>query len=231
MYKDCQVTDEGDVYEIQEDGSISKIGTIHELPEPKEEGTSALIIFLWIFLIVAIVAAVALGLRYKKANEDVKKYENLYSDARYDSENMENRYDQIQNDLRETQSELQNIKSSLSAFPMLVSRIELAGTDVYDNIINSYGSTWFYTSDIAGIYVRLKYVGIQQGNVSLQIRMFKGDDQWEYYRNVYAYRGENIADNVLYLDYDATYGWPCDNYRVEVWNGNICLGLTNFTVY
>ena len=228
MYKDCQVTDDGDVYEIQEDGSISKIGTIHELPEPKEEGSSALIVFLWIFLIVAIIAAVALGLKYKKANDDVKKYENLYSDARYESENMENRYDQIQSDLRETQSELQNLKSSLYGIPMAISKIESCGKDEYGNLYYSYGNDHF-ANYIKRVDFRLSYVGISAGYTTLNLQFYRnGSYFWNTNVGVNVSQGRNICE-INGIGYDKFF--PVGDYWVEIWCGGNCLGMTKFWVY
>lgn len=228
MYKDCQVTDDGDVYEIQEDGSISKIGTIHELPEPKEEGTSALTIFLWIFLIVAIVAAVALGLKFKKANEDVKKYENLYSNEREASEDMESQRSVLQDRLQNAQSELQNLKSSLSGIPMAISKIETCGK-------NESGSTYYFDEEdnfpnyIKRVDFRLSYVGISAGYTTLNLQFYRNGSYWLSNNvNVTVYQGRNTCD-IYGIGYDNYF--PDGDYRVEIWSGGNCLGVKKFWVY
>ena len=71
MNRDCQVTDKGDVYEIQSDGSISKIGNIHHSRDNNG--------WLWFFIIVAIIASIILSICLRSARRKASDFERQYN--------------------------------------------------------------------------------------------------------------------------------------------------------
>ena len=107
MNRDCQVTDNGDVYEIRTDGSISKIGTIHE--NPSNTNTDYSNGWLWFFFVVAVIAVIVFIGLYADANKRADDYEAQYRSANYQ---LENARDEIES-LRGNYSRLEGNYASL----------------------------------------------------------------------------------------------------------------------
>ena len=85
MYRDCQVTDSGDVFEIQKDGSISKIGSIKESTTSGGDATSGRGAsgWLWFFFFLVAIVAVVLGIKYYHSDEEINRYKESLSDINY----------------------------------------------------------------------------------------------------------------------------------------------------
>lgn len=227
MYRDCQVTDDGDIYEIQKDGSISKVGSLHETSNSGHSSG-----WLWFFLIIAIGAAVVFILRFKDAESKIENLTNLYSESQEDYYMSRNNYNSIS-------SELQTLKSNLKDFPILISDVEVG--NVYDDgtIETSYGG-YIYSSRTMYLKPRIRYVGTTSGQITLKVKLYnkygdlsRGNNSpygYTYKWNIDVSPGNNTC-TLNGWGNSSMGNWPSGNYKYEIWYNNRCLAVKEFTVH
>ena len=238
MNRDCQVTDKGDVYEIQSDGSISKIGNIHHSRDNNG--------WLWFFLIVAIIASIILGICYDDAEKSLRS-------ARRKASDFERQYNSAQQDIRRLNSDLQeanrqknqavqelnDFKANLRNFPLLISDIEIGNQYANGATETSYGG-YIYSSRSMYLAPKIKYVGLNSGYATLKVKFYTPDGtlskgssspyDCSYTNSMYVYSGKNEYSLSSWGGSSMGH-WRKGSYRIEVWYNSTCLAVKNFTIY
>ena len=235
MNRDCQVTENGDVYEIRTDGSISKIGTIQENTNTGHSNG-----WLWFLLIVAAAAVIVFGALYDDANKKAKNFEYLYNDSYYSLENKQGEYSSLQNKYDELSREYQAFKSSLRGFPLIISDISVGNTYSDRSIETNYGG---YISSSRTMYLtpQIKYIGLNSGqSITLKVKLYtpdgslsRGNTSPSGYSNetqIYINAGEQSATLIGWGGSSMGH-WRAGKYRYEIWYNNRCIGMKEFTIY
>ncbi len=250
---DYQISNDGTIFNIKEDGSISKLGKIENgrivgvsnhttssNPDNSDSGKGALVFFLVVFIIVAAI----LGFLLRKSMRDNEYVVSIYSSR---ISTLETKIGSLEGDLRAAWSERDATKRELSDFrdyvgrtiPFVISDIEIANT-YYDGAIETgFGST-IYSSRSMYLTPRIDYVGFTSGSKTLYIKIFDaygnlrtGSESpygYSYSSSLYVYTGHNSTR--LGGWGNRTKGhWPSGLYRIEIWYNNSCLKSKSFTIY
>ena len=226
------------MFEIQKDGSISKIGSIKESTTSGGDATSGggASVWLWFFFFVAVIVAIVLGVKYNNAQGEATRYEGMYNDAHEYSD----KYYELRSQYDDIRSEYSDFKSSLRDFPMVISNIEVANVYNDGSFQTSYGNT-IYSWYTMFLKPRIRYIGINTGQITLKVRLYNAygnltrgtssPSDCTYETSIYVNSGSNLYESFLgWGGYDQGF-WPAGNYRYEFWYGNKCLGVKHFTVY
>jgi hypothetical protein len=183
--KEYQISNDGTIFSIKEDGSISKLGKIENgrivgISNPTTSSTSdsgkdALVFFLVVFII----ATVILGVLLKQSKSD---YE--YNAFNYSSmiSTLETKINSLEGDLRTVMSERDAAKRELSDFkdnvgqtiPFVISDIEIANTSYDGTIETGFGST-IYSSSSMYLTPMIKYLGFTSGSKTIYVKIYNAD--------------------------------------------------------
>ena len=247
---DYQIANDGTIFHIKEDGSISKLGKIENdtivdvpsttTPSDSGSGKGALIFFLVAFAIATLV----LGILYSQLKGD---YDYSVSNSSSRISSLESNVSSLEGDLRIARSERDAAKRELSDFrdnigrtiPLVISDIEIANTYYDGTIETNYGSS-LYSSRSMYFMPRIKYVGFTNGNKTLYIKLYTPNGSlstgtsspsgYSYSSSTYISTGQNTSQ--LGGWGNSTKGnWPSGTYRLEVWYNSSCLKSKTFTVY
>lgn len=245
---DYQVSKDGTIFQIKEDGSISRIGKIENgrlggVQTRTDSGNSSkkwLIFVLGVFAIAALV----FGVLFANARSD---YEYLAHESYDRITDLEQRISSLESDLTEAQDERDAARRELSSFrdwigetiPLAITDIEMANTYYDGSIETNYGST-LYSSRSMYFKPRIQYIGFTNGNKTLYIKLYtpsgtlstgtSSPSGYSYSHSIYIMNGQNSA--VLSGWGNRTQGhWPAGTYRIEVWYNGSCLKSKSFNVY
>lgn len=241
---DYQISNDGTIFNIKEDGSISKLGKIEDgrivdISNPitsSDSGKGALVSFLVVFIIATAVLGVFLG-------QSKSDYE--YAVSRIST--LETQINSLESDLRTAMSERDAAKRELSDFkdnvgrtiPFIITDIEMANRFKGGTIETGFGST-IYSSRSMFLAPRIKYVGFTSGSKTIYVKIYdsygrlrtgsSSPSGYSYSDSFYVSTGQNMSELTSWGN--ATMGhWSSGSYRIEIWYNNSCLKSKNFTIY
>lgn len=222
MERTCQLMDNGDLYEILQDGTIHKIGNMSSSNSQTNNNRSAAIVVLVILWIITIVISIAC---YNDVSRSKSYYYSQYSEY----------YDKYGS----TNSELGSLKSELSKIdtPIVISKIEVKNEgENYNQRISSTNTTY--------IYPKIYYFSTKsQLSITLKFKFFRNDGSLSRgsgndYHSDYSFSNTfSTTQNKFGVFECSGWGgkdkghWTPGSYRYEVWYGDRCLGVKHFTVY
>lgn len=247
---DYQISNDGTIFNIKEDGSISKLGKIENgrivgisNPTPSsssDSGKGALVFFLVAFIIATIILGVLLG-------QSKSDYEYAISNSSSRISTLETKINSLEGDLRTARSERDAAKRELSDFkdnvgrtiPFVISDIEIANTSYDGTIETGFGST-IYSSRSMYLTPRIKYVGFTSGSKTIYVKIYNSygslstgsssPSGYSYSTSLYISTGQNTSQ--LSGWGSSTRGhWSSGSYRIEIWYNNSCLKSKTFTIY
>lgn len=234
MQRDCQLMDNGDVYEILRDGTIHKVGNINNRVIYSND--DAMKGWLWGISIVCGIAIIALIIALVNVNNDLdyaRSQWRHYSDL-YDNEQSRNSTVVAEN------RKLKEIKSTVANnYPIIINNIEIGNVYKGGTIETNYGST-IYSYNTMFLQPKISYTGLRNGYCSLKVKFYNAYGVLSTgisSPSGYSYTcTESISEGngVLYLS-----GWGGENrgnwtsgtYRIEIWYNNMCLKSKTFTIY
>lgn len=247
---DYQIANDGTIFHIKEDGSISKLGKIEndrivDVPSTTStsdsgSGKGALVFFLVVFAIATLV----LGILYSQLKGD---YDYSVSNSSSRITSLENKVSSLEGDLRTARSERDAAKRELSDFrdnvgrtiPFVISDIEIANTSYDGTVETAFGSS-IYSSRSMYLTPRIKYVGFSSGSKTIYVKIFNqygslstgssSPSGYSYSTSFYVSTGQNTSQ--LSGWGSSTKGhWSSGTYRIEIWYNNSCVKSKSFTIY
>ena len=233
MNRDYEITNDGTIFKIKEDGSISKIariegnGQITTLSGAVKTANSGSKGGYWFFIILFAIAAIILGGLY------------VESEAKYSYVNQERV--EYRHNYENAKSELSNLKSKVSnTYPLMITDIEIANITSDGDILTNYGNS-LYGSNTMYLHPRIKYTGLTSGNKTLKIKWYTPDGTirrgtaspsgFSLSESVHVYSGDNHYMTLSGWGNDVKGNWRSGTYRIEIWYENSCLKSKTFTIY
>lgn len=233
MNRDYEITNDGTIFKIKEDGSISKIariegnGQITTLSGAVKTANSGSKGGYWFFIILFAIAAIILGGLY------------VESEAKYSYVNQERV--EYRHNYENAKSELSNLKSKVSnTYPLIITDIEIANITSDGDILTNYGNS-LYGSNTMYLHPRIKYTGLTSGNKTLKIKWYTPDGTirrgtaspsgFSLSESVHVYSGDNHYMTLSGWGNDVKGNWRSGTYRIEIWYENSCLKSKTFTIY
>lgn len=248
---DYQISNDGTIFNIKEDGSISKLGKIENgrivsisnstTSSNSDSGKGALMFFLVVFIIATAVLGVLLGQSKSDYEYAVSNYSSRISI-------LETKINSLEGDLITVRSERDAAKRELSDFkdnvgrtiPFVISDIEIANTSYDGTIETGFGST-IYSSRSMYLTPRIKYVGFTSGSKTIYVKIYNNasgilstgrssPSGYSYSTSFYFSTGQNTFQ--LSGWGSSTRGhWSSGSYRIEIWYNNSCMKSKTFTIY
>lgn len=247
---DYQIANDGTIFHVKEDGSISKLGKIEndeivDIPNSTKSSDSDYgYIALVFFLVAFAITTFGLAVMYSQLKGKYDYYV-AYSSSKITS--LERKISSLEGDLRTAINERDAAKHELSNFkdnigrtiPLAISDIEIANTYSDGTIETNYGAR-LYSSQSMYFKPRIKYVGFTNGNKTLYIKLYtpsgslstgtSSPSGYSYCTSTYISTGQNTSQ--LGGWGNSTKGnWTSGSYRIEVWYNSSCLKSKTFTVY
>ena len=237
MSNKFEISDNGLIFYIDDDGTINRIGKIDSQGKIEGNTRSNGVAILWVFLIVAVITSIVLGVNLSSAKNDLYYEQNSTNNLESQVSDLKSKNDNLNGQI----SNLANQLSSLSnTFPFQIDKIEIGNTDYNRNIIDDYGSS-LYASRMRYLMPKIYYTGFANGkSVTIYYKIFNPDGNlyynssyssiYTYYTSVTIYQGSNNTALGGFGDSSTSF-YPSGTYRIEVWCNEICLGTKSFYIY
>lgn len=240
MIRECQLTDNGDVYEIKSDGTITNIGNINSQSN-KHSYT-----LLWIGFISSLIAAIILGVRYNQtisqSRQEISQLNNKYDNLSHNYTSAKQNIEELTKKINEKDSiikEYNDFKKSIENYPLIITEIEI-GNNYYDGRVETMPGGYIYSSRSMYLAPKIKYVGLNQVYSTLKVKIYNSDGKLSQgssspYDCSYTYSiviNKGKQEVTLSGWGNSSMGhWKKGAYRIEIWNNNQCLGVKNFIIY
>ena len=188
MSKDYKVSNDGTIFEIKEDGSISKLARIDEngnvfsfSSAPKTQSKGSVSVY-WFFILILVIIIICLGISYSdmesqysyvlsERNEYKSKYENVSST----SSSLNSQITTLRQEKDGAKSELSRFKNKISSvYPLIITDIEIANVSYEGNVETNYGYS-IYSYNTMYLKPRIKYSGLTSGYETLKIKWYNPD--------------------------------------------------------
>ncbi len=227
MRKDYKISNDGTIFEIRADGSISKIARIDERGNissingdiRRQQGGKGKY---WFFIILFIVTTAVLGILYIQTSDSLSYYRWEYYD---------------------TKEELSEAKSVISdvadVYPMIITDIEIGNSYKEGELETDYGDR-IYDYNTMYLKPRIKYIGLESGTKELKVKWYKPDgtirrgskspDGFSQASDEYISTGENTLTLRGWGNENKGH-WDYGTHRIEIWYKNTCLKSKTFKIY
>lgn len=217
MERNCQLMDNGDVYEILQDGTIHKIGNMTTPPANNNRVGVAVLSIIWVLTLIISIA--------------------MYNDVKSNSNRNYRQYTEYRDKWISEEGKLNSLKSELDKMdsPIVISKIEVrnSGEDYNQTIYssnNTYinGKIYFFSTKTETITLKVKFYAANRLSTGSG-NYYHSDYSYSNTVNIYAYKYSTFEFN----GWGHTDGspWPSGDYRYEVWYGDKCIGVKHFKVY
>lgn len=244
MDNDYKISQDGTIFHIKEDGTISKLGKIengqivksaNELSSSDETPSwKGVLIF---FLVGFAIATIVLGVLLHQANED------YYSAQFYYRQEVKELNDKISNVTQQRDQaikEFSDFKDNLGkSIPFYITDIAMGNVDMNSRIETQHGAR-LNSSSTMFLEPLLSYNGIAAGNRKLYVKLFDPDgvlrtgttspDGYSYTSSLYIGTGRG-QQRISGWGSKNKGHWPAGNYRIEIWYNNACIFTKTFTIY
>jgi len=227
MEKRYEISDDGSIFYIGDDGTIHRVGKINGEGNIEGKTKSNVNGVLWFFLFVAVIISIVLlrvNLNLSSAEDELR---NVAGNLELQISNLksENEYLDKQNWIL------------TSAFPFRIDRIEIGNTDGKGNIIDDYGSN-LNAKGMRYLTPKIYYTGfVDRKSVTIKYKIFESNGIFKYiYPYIYLgggdfrtiYRGSNTVTL-------SGWGTPVSfylkgTYRIEIWCNEVCFGTKDFSM-
>lgn len=221
MNRDYKISNDGTIFEIKEDGSISKIARIDEIgnissisgninkQQPGGKGK------FWFFIILFLITSAILGFLYLQTSHSLSYYRWEYYEA-----------DEILNSISEE-------------YPLIITDINIGNVYEDGDIQTDYGEK-IYDHNTMYLQPKLSYIGLADATKEIKVKWYtpsgnlsRGDSSpygFSQSGDVYISRGNNTITLSGWGNKNKGY-WRSGTYRIEIWYGNTCLKTETFKIY
>ena len=228
MNRDYKISNDGTIFEIKEDGSISKIARIDDngnitsisgtINRPQQGGKGKY----WFFIILFLVSSAVLGVLYLQTSDSLSYY-------RWE-------YYQANDELSETKSIISNIAEM---YPLIITDIKIGNVDNENDIQTDYGAR-IYDYNTMFLMPKVSYIGLISGTKELKVKWYtpsgylsRGDSSpygFSQSDDEYISKGNNTLTLSGWGNENKGY-WRSGTYRIEIWYKNTCLKTHTFEIY
>lgn len=239
MQRDCQLMDNGDVYEILRDGTIHKVGNIKAhsttryVTNPMDETLKK---WIWGISIVCGIGIIALIIALVNVNEDLDYARNQWF-------HFSDLYKEEQNANQTSSSENKRLKkfkkSVTSTYPIIITDIKIGNSYYGGDLETGYGST-IYSYNTMYLKPKIYYTGLKSCSPYLKIKWYKpsgelstGSSSPYGFSQGSSYSVSEGQHELALSGWGGTDRghWSSGTYRIEVWYNDICLKSKTFTIY
>lgn len=247
MNKDYKISADGTIFEIMEDGSISKIASIDEngnvstisgTINKKEQSNTGIY---WFFIILFLIISIVLGILYAKV------YAN-YSRVTYEIGNYREKHENASLTISSLRSENNLLKQDMTkfknkvinAYPLIITDVEIANIYYNGDIHTDYGSS-LYENSTMYLKPRIKYMGFTSGYKEFKIKWYnpdgtirRGDSSpygFSQSESIYLSIGDNNSYELSGWGNSYKGAWASGTYRIEIWYEDMCLKSKTFIIY
>lgn len=235
MNRDYKISNDGTIFEIKEDGSISKIariddngnicsisGTINRQEQSSKRKY-------WFFIILFFVTSAVLGVLYIQTFDSLSYY-------RWEYHGAYKKLSEANEELSETKSIISDIAET---YPLIITDIKIGNIYKGGDIQTDYGKRIY---DYNTMYLRPKisYIGLVSGTKTLKVKWYtpsgylsRGDSSpygFSQSDDEYISKGNNTL-TLSGWGNDSKGSWSSGAYRIEIWYGNTCLKTQTFEIY
>lgn len=241
-----QISNDGTIFEIKEDGSITKIAKIQNgiisgiSDTPTMENKSGGKGTLCFFMIVFAVAALVLGILYSRTKDDYAYAYRQYNNASSELSSLKSELSSVKTERDKAQQDLADLRSRIGkTTPLVITDIQMANKYKSGTIETDYGSK-IYSSSAMFLAPKISYTGYASGNKTLYVKLFcpngvmstgtSSPSGYSYSDTEYIYTGENTCELTGWGN-ETKGNWESGTYRIEVWYSNSCLKSKTFTIY
>ena len=231
MNRDFRISNDGTIFEIKEDGSISKLaridesGTVSPLNRTNQQVTQTSRrnnTGCW-FSAIAFIAALVFVVLYFSLKED-------YYSASY-------RLELYQTQNKELKDKIQKIGNKI---PFIITDIQIGNTYKGGAIQTDYGQI-IHSSNSMFLTPKITYDGIKPGDYTLYYKIFYPNGSLSTGKS--SPSGYSCSDSIQITEGEDNHflllGWGNENkghwgrgkYRIEIWYNNSCLKSQTFTIY
>lgn len=250
MNKNIKISNDGTIFEIKEDGSISKLARISEsgavLPlngissetqNKTSSGKGSLRFFLIFFIITTIAFAVS--------------YFNMKDEYSFVSYQLQDKINQSKSAMSKSKSQIQELEDEVSflnnriqkignKMPFIVTDIKMGNMNANGSMYTDYGSS-IYSSSSMYLSPKIYYDGIKSGSYTIYWKIFYPDGTMSTGRSspsgystsgtFYINEGDGNSCTLSGWGSETKGNWRSGTYRIEIWYNNSCLKSKNFTIY
>lgn len=194
----------------------------------------------WVTFLSIVVIASLVGLYFLNDNLTgiISDKENIISRLDSTVTNKESYIKLLQDSLQNTALKLAPFKT---AFPIIISNIEI-GNNYYDGSVETnYGST-IYSSNTMFLTPKITYTGINSGHfITLKIKWYNPDGTlstgdsspsgYSQQKSIYVYSSSNYTETLSGWGYKTKGHWGKGTYKIEIWYRDACLKAKTFTIH
>lgn len=227
MSKDYKISNDGTIFEIREDGSISKIARIDEKGNissingniNRQQGGKGKY---WFFIILFIITSAILGILYIQTSNSLSYYRWKYYDTR--------------EELSEANSVINDVAE---LYPIIIKDIEIGNIYKDGDIETDYGER-IYDYNTMYLKPRIECIGLESGTKTFKVKWYtpsgylsRGDSSPSGFSQAddeYISKGNNTL-TLSGWGNDRKGNWHSGTYRIEVWYENTCLKTKTFKIY
>lgn len=238
-----QLSSDGTIFVIQEDGSIEQLAKINEngnITIIKKGGNTKWWVIIT-FLIISTVIGFALCI---SANNDIEYYKGQYYNERTSSKSKISRLEsQIQSkdvEIRNIKAKLSNLKSEIaSVSPFVIYKVEIGNSYNGGTMETDYGNI-IYSSRTMYLKPKVYYKGFKAGNYEIKVKWFRPNGNlstgtsspYGYSQSGSRSLGEGSNSIVLSgWGNDSMGQWESGEYRLEIWYDGRCAFIKQFRIY
>ncbi len=173
------VTNDGKIFSVMNDGSVSEIGNVSSLLDNNKNGEKKeqlksrkwmwIAMFSWIVLIVSCITFLVI----QESSTDFIRHLNYLN---YD---LEQKLNQVQSELSSKSAELDSIHQQIrtekqNRIPITVTGVQFANESYYSELIDNYGSI-LYSSRICFLKPKISFTGRKSGSYTLTEKLIRPD--------------------------------------------------------
>ena len=238
-----QLSSDGTIFAIHEDGSIKKLAKIDEngnINTIKKGGN----IKWWVIITFLIICSVIGYALYILAYNDVEYYKDLYYNVRDSSGNqiskLESEINSRESEIRNITEKLSNLNSEIaSVSPFVIYKVEIGNSYYGGTMETDYGHI-IYSSRTMYLKPKVYYKGFKAGNYKINVKWFRpnGDlstgtsSQYGYSQSdSHSLSKGNNSIELSGWGNEAMGHWESGEYRLEIWYDGRCAFVKQFRIY
>jgi hypothetical protein len=238
-----QLSSDGTIFAIQEDGSIKQLAKIDEngnITTIKKGGNTKW----WVIITLLIISTIIGFALYIFAYNDVEYYKDQYYNERRSSGNqiskLESQINSKDNEIRDVKAKLSNLKSEIaSVSPFVIYKVEIGNSYNGGTMETDYGNT-IYSSRTMYLKPKIYYKGFKAGDYEIKVKWFRPNGSLSTgTSSPYGYSqsdSHSLSEGSSTIEFSGwgneTMGhWESGEYRLEIWYDGRCAFVKQFRIY
>lgn len=234
-----QISSDGTIFSIQEDGSIKRLAKIDEYGNVlngiglRKKNNAKWWIIIFLLFISTTVGFVLFITTLEDRDYFKRKY---YSET-----------STLESEIRDKKKEIENLNSDISKIkeeiaavsPFVIYKVEIGNSYFGGNLETAYGST-IYSSRTMYLKPKIYYKGFKSGNYTFDVKWYRPDGSMSTGNSSpYGYSqssNKNLSEGDNYIELsgwgnESMGHWGSGEYRLEIWSNGRCVYLKYFRIY